>query len=302
MTEWQRVRAVADRARPGLRRLLESAWRQHGDAIPWTRVRGLLARGDLLRAEELVVSASAGAALEEGLRRQLHGTLGSAGEVAAKALGGRFDVVNPEAVLWARTRAATLVRAIDDGQREAIRRVTARVQRGDLTVDAAARRLRGVVGLDARRAEALEAYAERVRGQLAGVRRRTVRERLERSVARYERRLLRDRALTIAHTESMMAANRGQLAAWEQAQAKGLAVGREKRWVVTRDDHLCPTCRPLARQQRRLGEPFVSGRYSVQSPPLHPRCRCAMVLAPARSATAAAQSTPTPRTGRFPVT
>jgi hypothetical protein len=97
-----------------------------------------------------------------------------------------------------------------------------------------------------------------------------------RKAGTYAARLLRQRALTIARTETIGAAVRGQLATWRVGQRSGLLRAPTKTWIVTPDDRLCRYCRALADREIPLDARFASGLGSVDGPPLHPRCRCAL--------------------------
>lgn len=89
-----------------------------------------------------------------------------------------------------------------------------------------------------------------------------------------------ERADVIARTETMRAANQGQLEAWDQAEEQGLLTGDEKKeWIVTPDDRLCPICEPLDGEQVDRDGTFNVEGEEIDGPPAHPRCRCAMALA-----------------------
>jgi hypothetical protein len=95
------------------------------------------------------------------------------------------------------------------------------------------------------------------------------------------------RALTIARSESAIAALNGQNEAWQQAADDGV-IDREvavRVWVTTPDDiadHHPPSCADFDGATAKLGEPFVvtSGgqAHTVMMPPLHPNCRCSCAL------------------------
>lgn len=86
-----------------------------------------------------------------------------------------------------------------------------------------------------------------------------------------------DRAETIARTETMKAANRGQQDAWDQAVQHGLLNDDdvEQEWIVTPDDRLCLVCEALDGVRAKLGEEFDDG---IDGPPAHPNCRCTVGL------------------------
>jgi SPP1 gp7 family putative phage head morphogenesis protein len=90
-----------------------------------------------------------------------------------------------------------------------------------------------------------------------------------------------ERAEMVARTESMRAANEGQMQAWDQATEAGVLTGDEKKeWIVTPDDRLCPICEPLDGEQTGLDDTFKVDGDEIDGPPAHPRCRCTIALAP----------------------
>jgi SPP1 gp7 family putative phage head morphogenesis protein len=87
--------------------------------------------------------------------------------------------------------------------------------------------------------------------------------------------MLDERAEMIAHTESMRAANEGQLELWDQAVQDGYLTGDEqKMWIATPDVVVCDECEALDGETVGLDEDFPDG-----DPPLHPFCRCTVALA-----------------------
>lgn len=82
----------------------------------------------------------------------------------------------------------------------------------------------------------------------------------------------RERAKTIARHESMWLSNEGQRLGWKEARRAGNLRSMRRRWIVTRDDRLCPFCAPLSGKTATL-----HGRYPLDGgdgPPLHVLCRC----------------------------
>jgi uncharacterized protein with gpF-like domain len=139
-----------------------------------------------------------------------------------------------------------------------------------------ARRIRPYIGLHPRDAAAVDRYAAELFSQGLGPRR--VQELTDQLAARY----LRQRALLIARTETIRAANLGRAAAWEAAIEDGL-LDRTRAWRVwsaTMDERVCPICGPMDGQRRRFGVPFTGGdgRSYMDPPEPHPQCRCAVVL------------------------
>lgn len=89
------------------------------------------------------------------------------------------------------------------------------------------------------------------------------------------------RAELIARTESMEAANQGQIALWDQAQSDGyLGKNAQKEWVVGDDDKLCPICQDMDGVEVGLDEDFEVDGEDMEGPPAHPNCRCTIALVP----------------------
>jgi hypothetical protein len=75
---------------------------------------------------------------------------------------------------------------------------------------------------------------------------------------------------TIVQTEVSTAIHRGQLKAWQEAQAEGLiAKGARRRWITERKS--CPECDDLDGKTATLRGSYPGG---IAGPPLHPNCQC----------------------------
>ena len=219
-----------------------------------------------------------------------------------------FDRTNPEAVKWARTRAAQLVTEVTAETQKAIRHIIARAFREGIAPRESARLIRDVVGLRTDQTDSVLALrtrllaAERkaartgrpVRVPVPGGASSTVpprglgADRISAILKRQAQRQLRQRALLIARTETIAASNAGQQELWRQAVSSGLLRGNElQMWTVSFDERLCPVCRPLNGVTVPMGVPFQTSLGPVYAPPAHPNCRCAVVL-----------SVPSPRSRR----
>lgn len=51
-----------------------------------------------------------------------------------------------------------------------------------------------------------------------------------------------------------------------------------KEWITRRDDRVCDYCLPLEGETARLGAEFDTEYGYFQCPPIHPRCRCYMIV------------------------
>lgn len=210
----------------------------------------------------------------DGLHLDLHRTAAAAGDVASESLAARgitysFDAVNPQAVAWAKDHAGEQIADLTDQSRAAVRGIIERAISDGISPREAAQLIRQVVGLDPRRAQALASYRQQLVD--AGE------DGVERKVADYGDELLDDRAMTIARTETIAAANQGQLLLWRGARDDGLLNEDKtrKQWIATEDGRTDEECATLDGQTVALDDEFDGG---YDAPPAHPSCRCAMGL------------------------
>lgn len=193
-------------------------------------------------------------------------------------LRGVFDMTNPRAQRIAAVTAARLVTNVSEVTKQAMREIIANAQASGMSVrDQAAlleQLLIDTAGLDARRAQTLLRFQAR---QVArGVSESIVRRRVD----DLRDRLLRDRALTIARTETIAAANAGQVELWDQAREAGeIPHGMLKEWIATEDGRTCEICISLDGQTVPLGERYVDlNGVTHDKPPAHVMCRCSLAL------------------------
>lgn len=268
--------AEVDRLRLEIRLALRRAETELAGGPVYRALIGAAAVRAAAQLEALLIQAwqPVERAWESALRAMAIRVSQTAGDVELGRLGlrGAFGpaAANALAVQAAETQVATLVRQISLEQQLAIREAVARAMRGLQSAETTASHVRQVIGLTSR----MDAALARARETLtAGGLRPAV---VERQIARRRAVLLRERAETIARTETIRAASLGQEAAWKAAQANGrLSVVSVKRWSVTADDRLCPICAPYEGQTAPVGGLFPNG---TAGPPAHPRCRCTMGL------------------------
>lgn len=203
----------------------------------------------------------------------------------------RFTLTNPYAIRAAQAQAGRLVLDISESTRRVINRTITQALMGELTPQGAARVISQTIGLDSRRAAAVVNYANNLDPMLSDTR-------FQSAIDRYARRMLMDRAETIARTEIMEASNMGLEEQWREGIRTGLLdSSATKQWVCTADDRLCDECLSMDGQEvpvinlwlfdgRNRGQDVsdveddsaAPGSVINVSPPLHPRCRCTMVL------------------------
>ncbi|MDT8442439.1 MAG: phage minor head protein, partial [Desulfuromonadales bacterium] len=199
------------------------------------------------------------------------------------ALFGTLTRVNPASLAWIAQHGGEMVQAITTEQKLALRFVLDRGFREGVPPLEMSRQIERFVGLDKLQTRAAVAFEARLIE--AGATATEARK----AGTRYAALSRRRRAIKIARTETIRAANRGQLSIWERAADRGL-IDRSvtlEAWIVTPDDRLCPICAPLAGQTRPLAGTFGSTTPSASgtgravfasTPPIHPHCRCALEL------------------------
>ena len=290
--EWKAVHRAADRGIPSLRDPFLAEIENLRDQISVDDMEVLIQQGGDAAAVgaiewiqfEVALTASFLPAMRTIQHNAMKGLLGSIEDetqadqvvLTKQDVVARFDLTNPSSVRVAAEQAALAVRQISDSTRKAIREIIKRGQMGQLTVRDQARKIRELIGLTERQtASVLNFRNSLIEQGISG-------QRLERMVSRKYDQTLKRRAMNIARTESINAANAGQLDIWNQAADQGL-VDRDtaqKRWITSLDDRACPICVPMDGQLRPLNEPFTSpfNGASTMSPSIHSSCRCAMSL------------------------
>jgi hypothetical protein len=182
-------------------------------------------------------------------------------------IGMKFNLRSPLAENWIRLRAAQDIQYIDATSKKAIRQIILRGFEEGITHQKQAQLIRQYIGLDPRRATALENYEKALIESGASP------QAIEKAVLKYRKKLIADRAEVIALTEGHMASNEGYRQANEEAVRRGIIDPNEyeRYWMVTRDKRLCPLCEARAGDTAPIGGQFSKGGNGA---PLHPRCRC----------------------------
>lgn len=162
--------------------------------------------------------------------------------------------------------------------------------KGYMTVDELSRVIRPTIGLTERQylanAKYYENCKERIKNDLlkknpamkeATAEKQAV-KRARESAARYAGRQHRQRAYTIAQTELAFAYNKGANEAILIAQAEGLLPKMKAVWITSNDEYTCEVCSALDGVAVNVGDNFnFQNKIGYrQTPPAHPRCRCAV--------------------------
>ncbi len=194
-----------------------------------------------------------------------------------------LQITSPAVIRRARTLAGNLVTNVSQQSQQAIRDAITRSVMGQLDREETRAIIRGAIGLNARQGKALANFGASLFDQ--------GNSNAFDMIAAYSDRLLDQRAATIARTETMTAANFGQVDAWSAMQAAGfLPDDATQVWLVTDDDRLCDDCAPMGDQAVGIGGTFQQTEKGVlpsdrepyagpevDAPPLHENCRCTLV-------------------------
>lgn len=306
---WRELDAYAQRLEPGIRKAFLEAV---------TKLRARLTDEQLL---EVVRTGDPRAILDQldlgpfqhALRQAVLDAAGSA--VPNLPMSVHLDVFNTLVMRAMQASELASVVGVSTSIREGIRQaLTAGLATGTHPVDTA-RQLRTLVGLTPKQVQAVANYRQLLTGGAKGqpyreaLRRGTRDARFDRSitraieqqvalkpeqveaqVARFEARLLKRSAETVARTESMTALWRAQHLSWRTAIDEGKVTEAELRryWHVAKDERVCPVCQDIPALNPdgvAFEQPFLlaDGR-TVMGPAVHPNCRCVVFVKPVQEA------------------
>lgn len=177
---------------------------------------------------------------------------------------------------WLSAHGAQLVTNVVDGTSIGIRQAVFEGFTKGRDIRKTARVIRPSLGLTKKGTQAVMNFFD---GQLrSGV---DVDTAVHRSVA-YSEKLLNKRALTIAQTETVTAANEGQRQMWNQFQKANLLDAEQQReWIASVGRRTCTICWGLDGQKTGIDEPWISEEVGpVMNPGIgaHAGCRCTQAL------------------------
>jgi SPP1 gp7 family putative phage head morphogenesis protein len=192
-----------------------------------------------------------------------------------------FNKTNPNSLAFAQRRAGELVTSIDALTRLSVRKAIIDAFNEGLDYRATARRIKSVVGLHPRFADAVTNFEKREYARLvkSGVKEATARAKAIERSTRYSDSLKSKRATMIARTEIQIAQNEGRQEGWNQAAEQGYVdVESQKMWIIAQDERTCDICSELDGEIVPWNETFSSGHETPGR--VHPNCRCTMVIIP----------------------
>jgi SPP1 gp7 family putative phage head morphogenesis protein len=181
-----------------------------------------------------------------------------------------FDMDNPAAINWIESYSAMQLRDMAHQDMLLVRDVLARGARAKITNKQIARQLEQTIGLTHNSAIAVLNYEDKMRKQ--GLKESQISTLSD----KYYNKLLRQRAETIALTESHTSTNK----AWKDEISRSVHDGTLNRrqyqlvWYTSLDERRCPQCGALHGETAPVDADKVQGEW----PPLHPRCRCVVLV------------------------
>jgi len=175
---------------------------------------------------------------------------------------------------WLENRGGELISMLSRESQKAVAMVILLGQSNRMASRDIAKQVRPLIGLNERQAAANLNYREKVYNKYReqGMGEVKARERADKAAIKYAGKQHRFRAETIVHTELAFAYNRGAHMGVGQAIAEGYMGRCAMKWSTAGTNRVCSRC--LALKDTIVGYTDESG---VTIPPLHPRCRCAII-------------------------
>lgn len=302
---YQIAHRIAGRFEPKVQKTFVSAVGRLKDQIDMVELRQATASGNLSQIEMAAGSGRlqaillGGGELEDSFKTTstLTGRAGMDVLEDVTGLDAQFNARHPNVVLHAREQGSTLVAAVGDDVKEAIRIIVAAGADLGLTTTQQARAIREVVGLRPGHVMAPSNLADEIRAghaaaatsrRLSAVDKARIRSHIAKGTVteefidemreNYSFSLLNRRAQDIARTETLRSANFGQREAWRQAVEQEVLPANVRRVaVVTPDDRLRFTHAQVPQMNPNgvgLEEPFQTPFGPLMGPPWETNCRC----------------------------
>lgn len=264
--------------------ILTKFWADQTAALTYKEIRKMIEDGDVSEEDLENWSKDYSILVEEKLAPMWAEAIiaGQLGNIILDSLRDgdfKFDPTDKGIQRWIEERGDDFITASAREQRRAIRRLTEKAIRDEMSPDELARIIRPCIGLNNQQAAANLRYYNRIKEQLRKDHPRMSEEAIIRKARdkalKYAEKQHRSRAKTIAGDQLAEAYNAGADFAIRQAQEKGY-IGRVKKvWVTARQSNVCKDCEQVEGVSKEMDESFDVGRCGRKIlPPAHPRCRC----------------------------
>jgi hypothetical protein len=177
-----------------------------------------------------------------------------------------FKMPNPRAEQWLMTFAAEEIKSITNTDKLLIREVLATGQRTGRTIRDTTKELEKVIGLTPSQYKAYNKY-------VSNINRTGMKDSQKEKLAdKYYNKLLKNRAETIALTESEVAVSQAWQDSLREMVRQGVVTDKEFElvWWTAPDERRCEICGGL----HNTTQPPSKPNWPHGEPPVHPRCRC----------------------------
>lgn len=262
-------------------------WQDQQDAITYQELRQAILNGEISQQTlmewthdySVLVAEKFGEVWEKAIMA------GPTGQPLLDGLIFEFNTQTPGITSWISERGANFVTSCMEEQKRAISALLSKKMRDAHTVDELARMIRPCIGLTEGQAKANARYYDSIvanlRKEHPRMKTENIRRKAREAAQKYAERQHRERAMTIAQTESAFAYNRGTDEGVRQAQEQKLLGVVKKRWSTSGDDAVCEVCASLEGMEIEMNDSFSFGGKLLfvgqkMLPPAHPRCVCAI--------------------------
>lgn len=291
-----RLNTFLDSNTPKVVRFLIRTWKDQEAAITYKELRESILRGTLTQETFQAWQQDYVVFFNRNLKDLLINATTAGGKDLAAAILAGADVYTPMLTgidNWITVHGAEWITQMSDEAKEAVSTMIRYTANGNMSVDELARIIRPTIGLTEQQSLAnihyYESCKERIKKHLMEkypdmketTAEKQAARRAKESAARYAGRQHRERAQTIAQTELAYAYNKGADDAIHQAVDEGLLPRMKAKWSTAADEGVCDICGALDGVEIELGDTFQFKGRSLyagqkQTPPAHPRCRCAL--------------------------
>lgn len=291
-----RLNTFLDSNTPKVVRFLIRTWKDQEAAITYKELRESILRGTLTQETFQAWQQDYVVFFNRNLKDLLINATTAGGKDLAAAMLAGADVYAPMLTgidNWITVHGAEWITQMSDEAKEAVSTMIRYTANGNMSVDELARIIRPTIGLTEQQSLAnihyYESCKERIKKHLMEkypdmketTAEKQAARRAKESAARYAGRQHRERAQTIAQTELAYAYNKGADDAIRQAVDEGLLPRMKAKWSTAADEGVCDICGALDGVEIELGDTFQFKGRSLyagqkQTPPAHPRCRCAL--------------------------
>jgi len=268
-------------------KILCGFWKDQQDAVTYQELRQAVADGMLSQEAWMLWVQDYSVLVATKLSRMWTDAVkaGASGQPILDGIRVVLDMQKPNILSWINERGAQFVISCTQEQKDAIAALLSKKMKDGHTVDELAKMIRPCIGLTKGQAQANARYYDSIVANLKKehprMKEESIRKKARDAAQKYAERQHRQRAMTIAQTESASAYNWGADGAVRQAQEEGLIGVVRKRWSTSGDSQVCDICKALEGVEIGMEESFnFKGRLLFPEqhmlPPAHPGCACAV--------------------------